>query len=300
MSNLLFADLYYILCQCGPLWNNLVEKRVLLTGCSGFIGSWMAESFAFANKSLALKSEMVGLCRRPYASTSPYIKILNEDVRNFDFPKGHFDYIIHAAGGQGADTLQTSIHGTERVIEFAKHAGVKRIVYASSGAVYANDCFNAAHAYGEGKRAAEMLLATSELDAKVARIYSTVGPEMDFDKYAIGQFIKQACAGGPVVVKGGKNVVRSYLYAADVACALWMILLFDQAVPSYNIGSGEAITIYDLADKVGQICGVEVIHEEGEYPDSVYVPEGPAPNIKLNDAIERTVAWYKEQKSESR
>ena len=295
MADLLYSDAYSVMANTSILWPQMDGKRVFLAGCSGFVGQWLMETFNFARHGLGVDVHMTGMSRRPVRSETQYIDFVQGDIRDFEFPKGRYDYLIHAAGGYGGDTFQTAVHGTERLLEFARHAGVQRILYLSSGAIYNLQPHEEKHAYGVGKMAAEMLCTLSGIDTRIARMFSFIGPFMDFDKYAAGKFIKDGCTKGKVTVKGGRNVRRGYLYAAEMVASLWMILLYPKADRVYNVGSSEGITMRDLADVVADVCGVPVEEEAGEYPDSDYVMTWEQkPQVPLRDAIEKTVAWYKE------
>lgn len=287
-QNVLADDLDHILTHTGGLWEELRGKRLFITGGTGFFGSWLLESLAWANDNLDLNASALVLTRNydafrknaPHLAANPAIRFHAGNVRDFAFPEGEFSHVIHAAATSAVATFNnedplvkfdTVVEGTRRTLDFAVQCNARKFLLTSSGAVYgtqppgmthvdedyrgAPDPCDANSAWGEGKRAAEFLCAyyagKNGIETKIARCFSFVGPYLQLDiHYAIGNFIRDAMNGGPIKVNGDGMPYRSYLYAADLVIWLWTILFKGESSCVYNVGSEEDITIAELADTV--------------------------------------------------
>ena len=288
-------DLDHILKHTAHLWEEVRGQNIFITGGTGFFGCWLLESFLWANDKLKLNAKAVVLSRNPeaFAVKAPHlaghlaVSLLKGDIRTFKFPEGEFRFVVHAATEASTNLnaedpllmFETIVEGTRHVLEFARTHGTRKFLLTSSGAVYgkqppemthisedytgAPDPTNPSSAYGEGKRAAEMLCCLYAqqygLEIKIARCFALLGPYMPLDaRYAIGNFIRDAGNGGPICVNGDGTPYRSYLYAADLAIWLWTILFRGKSGRPYNVGSDESITIADLAKKVRDLAGPEI------------------------------------------
>jgi dTDP-glucose 4,6-dehydratase len=298
------ADLDHVLDHTRDLWDELRGKRLFITGGTGFIGSWLLDTFAYANERLCLNASAVVLTRGQHADR-PGVSFHVGDVRTFDFPAGEFPFVIHGAVESSTDAWADNqftviAKGTQHTLDFAKQAGTERFLFLSSGAVYAG-----MSAYAEGKRAGEVMCEYAHIPATIARLFCFVGPYQPLDShFAIGNFIRDGLAGGPIRVKGDGTSQRSYLYAADLAIWLWTILLRGAPGQPYNVGSEEVVTIAELARQVGEAfqSTVKVEMEPGQV-SSRYIPPSVAGAtqlglrqwIGLDDAIDRTIRWHNGQ-----
>lgn len=332
---LLIEDLHHVIDHTDQLWEELRGGRIFVTGGTGFFGCWLLETFAFINSQLRLKAKLTALTRDPEAfrgkaghlAGHPWIELWQGDVRDFKFPEGGFTHVIHAATTSGApveakEMLDTIVEGTHRVLDFAGGCNAQKFLLTSSGAVYGTqppglaaipetyagspESDDPKSVYGRGKREAESLCEKSGLDVKIARCFAFVGPHLPLDAhYAIGNFIGDALAGGPLRVGGDGTPLRSYLYAADLAVWLWTILFRGETNRPYNVGSGEAISISDLAKLVAaNIAPTAKIEIAGipnpSIPLQRYVPDVQRaaseldlrPLIPLNEAVKRTARWH--------
>ena len=338
MSPLPVAELDEVVRSVGD-WEPLRGARLFITGGTGFFGMWLLESLAHANRALDLGLRATVLtrdaatfhARAPHLLSEPF-QWIEGDVRNFPFPDGSFSHVIHGAtstqanlyGDQPKEMLDTIVAGTQRVLDFATLAGVKRLLFLSSGAVYGVQPSGITHlpedfqggpdpldhlsVYAQGKRMAEHLCALHQkqhgIEIPIARGFAFVGPHLPLDAhFAIGNFISDVLAGRPIRLGGDGTPFRSYLYASDLTAWLWTILLKGSGARAYNVGSDDDLSILDLAHRIAQPRRLEIIQAKQAVPGSPptrYVPSierakqelGLRVRVPLDEAIERTLRWH--------
>ena len=299
-------------------------KRLFITGGTGFFGKSMLDYRLRHPEWEWAKVEWVVLSRSPERFVASCPKLANQvgvsfvagDVRDFAFPKGHFDAIIHAATSAVttlADEEMTSVivDGARHVDEFAKAAGCKALLFTSSGAVYGprtslsceEDSCAPTTAYGRGKLAAEKMLVESGVDVKIARCFAFVGQYLNRGiQYAVGNFMQNCIDGKPIVINGDGTPLRSYLYADDLVEWLFAILERGESGRPYNVGSDRALSIRELAETVRAVLGSksEIVVKGTPVPGakpSVYVPNierarselGLEVKVALEDSIRLSV-----------
>jgi len=138
-------------------------------------------------------------------------------------------------------------------------------------------------------------------------LFAFAGPHLPLDSnFAIGNFVRDVLAGGPIRIAGDGTPKRSYLYAADLAIWLWTILLRGEPARPYNVGSDEEVSIAELAEFVvrngASGTPIEIAQSpKPGIPPLRYVPRvdrareelGLKVKIPLDEAIRRMFDWYR-------
>jgi dTDP-glucose 4,6-dehydratase len=172
------------------------------------------------------------------------------------------------------------------------------------------DPLDPGNAYGEGKRAAEQLgaiyAAAAGFELSVARCFAFVGPGLPLNAhFAVGNFIRDALAGGPIRLSGDGTPSRSYQYPSDLAIWLWTLLVRGPAGRAYNVGSAHDTGLFELAHRVAGLapsrCEVIRAREpDPRVPAPRYVPSterirkelGVRELVSLDEALAKTFRWH--------
>jgi dTDP-glucose 4,6-dehydratase len=256
-------------------------------------------------------------------------------LSDFEIPADDYPFVIHAATDQTAaptaeepgGTFDRELTGTRRVLELARRANCKRLLFTSSGAVYgkqppdllrisedylgAPETTDARSGYGQAKRASEFLCTLYgqqyQFDTLIARLFAFAGPHLPLNlNFAIGNFVRDALRGGPIHIAGDGTPKRSYLYAADLAVWLWTILLRGKPERPYNVGSDQEINIEELGRYVARVGALGTAVEIAQSPRPGVPPARYVPSvdrartelrlevkIPIDEAIRRMFDWHR-------
>jgi len=260
----------------------LGRKRILVTGGSGFLGSYLCER-------LIEKGEDVLCVDNFFTGTKdnvrelldhPRFELLRHDVTfplfvevdeiyNLACPASPVHYQFDPV-----QTTKTSVHGAINMLGLAKRVKA-RIFQASTSEVYGDpqvhpqtesywghvNPIGFRSCYDEGKRCAETLFfdyrRQHDLNIKVARIFNTYGPRMHpNDGRVVSNFVVQALKGDPITIFGDGEQSRSFCYRDDLIEAFIRFMGTDDEVTGpLNLGNPNEFTIRELAEMVIELTG---------------------------------------------
>jgi len=253
--------------------------RCLVTGGAGFIGGHIVETLLAAGHTPVVLDHRLEGKDIPTALQNK-VKIIRADVLDPTSLADVFsdcDAVFHLAALVGVtaysekpeETAQTELRGLHNICEGAIAAGVRRIVYASSSAVYGEAGgsepiredlqITPVSNYGKIKRDNEIYLealaAKHPLSATALRIFNVYGPRQD-TRLAIPRFIDRALANQPIELFGSGAQTRDFIYVKDVAAAAIACAVQEtRGFRAVNAASGKETAIAELADMVVKLCG---------------------------------------------
>lgn len=323
------ADLQEIASRCADVFRELDGAHVLITGHTGFVGSWLFASLARAIDAANLNTVLTGTSRSggaftmspkraPVGDACGWTTAHGSDVRKLTMHP-QTTHVIHCANaGSHAENVDDPhkvagmiVDGTKRVVAECERVGVKRLLLLSSGSVYVPKHDGTPYRetdpvqdqpvtlFGYAKRCAERWALASNVPTVSARGFAMLGPRLPA-QFAASEFMACALAGKPIHVKS-PDTVRSYLYASDMAAWLWTLLVRGETGTAYNVGSDSPLTVAALARLVATRADTPVSHAE-YWRGDMFVPDirrmaslclsGPFVGITPpGDAIDRWMAW---------
>tara|TARA_R110000850_G_scaffold271031_2_gene404838 strand:+ start:234617 stop:235606 length:990 start_codon:yes stop_codon:yes gene_type:complete len=259
-----------------------MNKRVLITGAAGFLGSHLCDRFIKEGYHIIGMDNLItgDLKNIEHLFKNPSFEFYHHDVTTFVHVPGKLDYILHFASPASPidylkipiQTLKVGSLGTHNLLGLAKEKNA-RILIASTSEVYGDpevhpqtedyygnvNTIGPRGVYDEAKRFQESITMAYHrfhgLETRIARIFNTYGPRMRLnDGRVIPAFIGQALRGEDLTVFGDGSQTRSFCYVDDQIEGLYRLLLSDFSDP-VNIGNPEEITILDFADEIIKLTG---------------------------------------------
>ena len=313
--------------------NDIVRKRVLVTGGAGFLGSHLCERLLnCGNDVLCVDNFFTGTKDNiAHLIPNPYFELLRHDITfplyvevdeiyNLACPASPIHYQFDPV-----QTTKTIVHGSINMLGLAKRVKAK-ILLASTSEVYGDprvhpqlesywgnvNPIGPRSCYDEGKRCAETLFfdyyRQHKLKIKVARIFNTYGTRMHpNDGRVVSNFIIQALRGEDITVYGDGRQTRSFCYVDDLIDGLMKLMDSpDDLTGPVNLGNPAELTILELAQEI-----IEIIRSKSKIVHLPLPQDDPRrrqPNIelagkelrwepktKLKDGLKTTIDYFRER-----
>ncbi len=304
--------------------------RIVVTGAAGFIGSTLAEALLAAGHEVTGLDAFVPYYPRPMkeANLAPIVGAAGYTFGEIDLRTDDLDpwldgadAVIHEAAMAGLMRSWTDLElytscnilATNRLIEAAERAGVRRFVLASTSSVYGLEAvgdedraLEPSSPYGITKLAAEKLVlahvALNGLPATIIRYFSIYGPRQRPDM-AYHRFIEAMLDREPITVFGDGEQTRSNTYIDDAVNGTIRALERGAVGGIYNIGGGRTISLNDAIGLIAGHVGVEpIVHWETARPGDqrhtsadvsrARAALGYEPAVEPSEGLAGQVAWH--------
>jgi UDP-glucuronate decarboxylase len=305
-------------------------KRILITGGSGFLGSFLCERLVNEGHDvICLDNFFTGSKRNiEHLIGKKNFELMRHDVTfplfvevdqiyNLACPASPVHYQYNAV-----KTIKTNVMGAINMLGLAKRVKA-RILQASTSEVYGDpsihpqkedywgnvNCIGIRSCYDEGKRVAETLFfdyhRQNKVDIRVMRIFNTYGPRMHAnDGRVVSNFIVQALRGDDITIYGDGSQTRSFCYVDDLIEGMVRLMNTDNFTGPVNVGNPGEFTILELAEKLIAFTGstsnitckpLPSDDPRQRKPDISLAQEklGWQPTIHLDEGLKRTIDYFK-------
>ncbi len=306
----------------------LHNSRILISGGTGFFGTWMIGFLYYLYKNKNFKFEIFCITRNyknikhlcDFIGNDMPFNVLVGDMRHIDLADVRPDLLIHFANVSATETfhgidqfekVDALYMGTKNILDQCGKT-LKSVLFSSSGVVYGPDPVDGSHFFEEqllqsrsdknsfslgiGKIVTELMISEYSrrynYSYSIARCFSFAGELMPLDlHYAFGNFIRCAKSQTDIILNSDGSAVRSYLYIGDAI--VWLsCLLCEPKNTIVNVGSDEPISILELAKLIANKSGVAVKSSPDLKVEGNFVRPTYLPSLgKLFDLYPHLQVW---------
>lgn len=307
------------------------EKKILITGAAGFIGSHLCDRFINLSYSvIAVDNLSTGsLNNVQHLLKLPEFKFINADISNSLEVKEELDYILHFASPASPidylripiETLKVNSLGTINMLELAKQKKA-RILVASTSEIYGDPLIHPQteeywwnvnsiwprSCYDEWKRFLEAATMAYNrvygLETRIVRIFNTYWPRMRLDDgRVIPSFLWQVLRDEDITIFWDWNQTRSFCYVDDLVDGIYKLLMSDYSLP-INIGNPDEISMKEFAEEILKLTKGEqkiifrklpIDDPKKRKPDISKAQDilNWSPQISRSEGIEKTYEYFK-------
>lgn len=267
------------------------QKRILITGAAGFLGSHLSDRFVKEGYHVIGMDNLItgDLANIEHLFKLENFEFYNHDVSKFVHVPGKLDYILHFASPASPidylkipiQTLKVGSLGTHNLLGLARNKNARMLI-ASTSEVYGDPNVNPQPeeywgnvnpvgprgVYDEAKRFQEAITMAYHtfhgVETRIVRIFNTYGPRMRLnDGRVLPAFIGQALRGEDLTVFGDGSQTRSFCYVDDLIEGIYRLLMSDYAQP-VNIGNPDEITIKQFCEEIIKLTGTtqKIVYKE--------------------------------------
>ncbi len=307
----------------------MVSMNIVITGGSGFVGSYLCERLINDGHNLIVVDNLLTGSTENISDLmdNENFSFIEHDVQNHIEIENKVDYVLHFASAASpkaytehpVNTLKAGSIGTLNTLGLAKKHNSQYLL-ASTSEVYGDPLISPQNEeywgnvnpngersmYDEAKRFAEAAVATYsrsyDIKAKIVRIFNTYGPRMQLnDGRVVTNFIFQALQDNNITIYGDGSQTRSFSYVEDTVDGI-ISLMQSNEYDVFNIGNPNEITVLELAQKIIELTNSksEIVFKslpsddpKQRKPDISKAKSklGWEPKVNLEDGLIKTIDW---------
>jgi UDP-glucose 4-epimerase len=303
-----------------------MSHKFVITGGAGFIGSNLAQALSQENQVVVVDDLSAGKLENLAGIDAQFLR---GSITDLPFLRAAFegaDCVFHQAAIASVkksvedplNTNEVGIDGTLKVLTAARDAGIRRVIMASSAAIYGfspelpkrEDMMpDPRSPYAISKLAGEHYARVFQdlygLETVALRYFNVFGPKQDpSSEYSgvISRFISALLKGEHPVIYGDGEQTRDYVYVVDVVKAN-ILASRGSATGVFNIACAQSTSLNVLAAKIGDILGIEV-KPRYEAPRPADIRHsladisrarslGYIPDYSIEDGLKETIRWFR-------
>jgi len=304
-------------------------SRVLITGGAGAIGSNLTAALVARDQEVVVLDDLSSGHRTllPQGVHLIEASITDDSALSEAFASG-VDYVFHLAAlfanqnsvDHPEADLDANGRGTLKVLEHARRARVRKLLFSSSSCVYGNKAVMAEddldfqldtpYAITKllGEKYCRFWVKQHGVNIVILRLFNTYGPHEYPGPYrnVIPNFFARAMKGEPLIITGTGDETRDFTFVEDTVRGI-LGAMFTETVPGdvFNIASGRETRIVDVARMINEIAGnaADIVFQPRRAWDSVSRRRGDIakaqatfgyrPRVPLREGLERTYAWLR-------
>ena len=313
----------------------MVTMNIVITGGSGFVGSYLCEKLINdGHKIIVIDNLLTGSMENINdLLDNENFSFIEHDVQDHIEIEDKVDYVLHFASAASpkaytehpVNTLKAGSVGTINTLGLAKKHSAEYLL-ASTSEVYGDPLISPQNEeywgnvnpngersmYDEAKRFAEAAVATYSrsygLKTKIVRIFNTYGPRMQLnDGRVVTNFIVQALRNENITIYGDGTQTRSFSYVEDTVAGI-ISLMNSTEYDVFNIGNPNEMTVGQLAEKIIKLTDSTSEIKYLELPNDDPKQRKPditkaktklnwEPKVNLDEGLAKTITWVEEQLS---